>query len=91
LTFNGSVLSKGVKNTFGTRNISLQTLPHSFRNLRVFGVCGHSAYDPLQPASVTLPHNIWCGRELTRQRNTHTDREEAKNIHHSAASKNSRA
>ncbi|MEI4264314.1 hypothetical protein, partial [Roseovarius sp. D0-M9] len=30
------------------------------------------------PARVTLRHNIWCGRELTGDPHTHTNREEAK-------------
>ncbi|MEI4264099.1 hypothetical protein, partial [Roseovarius sp. D0-M9] len=29
------------------------------------------------PARVTLRHNIWCGRELTGDPHTHTNREEA--------------
>ncbi|MEI4264114.1 hypothetical protein, partial [Roseovarius sp. D0-M9] len=30
------------------------------------------------PARVTLRHNIWCGRELTGDPHTHTNREEAR-------------
>ncbi|MEI4264351.1 hypothetical protein, partial [Roseovarius sp. D0-M9] len=32
------------------------------------------------PARVTLRHNIWCGRELTGDPHTHTNREEARSF-----------
>ncbi|MEI4264216.1 hypothetical protein, partial [Roseovarius sp. D0-M9] len=32
------------------------------------------------PARVTLRHNIWCGRELTGDPHTHTNREEAQDM-----------
>ncbi|MEI4263954.1 hypothetical protein, partial [Roseovarius sp. D0-M9] len=33
------------------------------------------------PARVTLRHNIWCGRELTGDPHTHTNREEAPQLY----------